>query len=89
MVLCTVKDKLQRGIVSNVQGNSVNIELLDYCETVTVSLTSVNHITESLSQEPTTYILTPQLKELNDQSGKLIQDLITSRTKATVVSSVL
>jgi hypothetical protein len=85
LVLCTVKDKLQRGIVSNVQGNSVNIELLDYCETVTVPLTSVNHTTESLSQEPTTYILTPQLKELNDQSGKLIQDLITSRTKATVV----
>lgn len=88
MVLCKRKDMYQRAIVTNVQGNIVELDLIDYFGTLEVELSCIYHITESLAKEPAAYLLSPPLKDFTEESVELINKLIETRAKCTVVSLV-
>ncbi|XP_044263976.1 uncharacterized protein LOC123010873 [Tribolium madens] len=85
LVLLYRNSDLQRGIVTNIQENKVELELLDYYEKVKADLSSLRNIAESLAKEPVTYLVTPSVKGLSEKSAEIIQKLIESRAKSTVV----
>lgn len=85
LVLCE-KGKLQRAIVCNNDGKFIEVELLDYHEKIKVDLTKIYQINEFLSKEPITFIVTPPIKNYNEEAAGQIEELIMKKAKAVVVS---
>ncbi|KYB26365.1 hypothetical protein TcasGA2_TC033807 [Tribolium castaneum] len=85
LVLFSRNSNLQRAVVTNFQENKVELELLDYYDKVKVDLSSISNITESLAKEPISYLVTPSVKGLSDKTAEIVQNLIETRAKSTVV----